>query len=231
MRYIMSILLVVLIGALSATSIYDVQYTTNAGDGTYPSPMVGQQVTVEGVVTATLMQGEKFFISEPQGGPWRGLFIYEWETMPQLGDMVSCTGTVAEYNGVTELTYVTTQVLSSGNPLPNPTQVTTGSIANPATREQYEGVFIAVSRATVSSSTADNGFNQFGINDGTGECLVDDDMYDGYNVNVNDTMDMLGIAHYSYDNMKVFPRTAADLLPYGTSNAKKSWGRIKSIYR
>ncbi len=231
MRYIMSILLVVLLGALSATTIYDVQYTTNPGNGTYPSDLVGQQVTVEGVVTAVLMQGEKFFISEPQGGAWRGLFVYEWTTLPQLGDMVSCTGTVAEYNGVTELTYVTTQVLSSGNPLPNPTLVTTGSLNNAATAEQYEGVYAAISRASVSSSTEDNSYNQFGINDGTGECLVDDDMYDDYSVQVGQQLDMLGIIHYSYDHYKVFPRTAADLLPYGTSNSKKSWGRIKSIYR
>ncbi|MBN2829235.1 MAG: hypothetical protein JXR56_02815 [Candidatus Cloacimonetes bacterium] len=231
MRYIISLLLVVLIGALSATTIYDIQYTTNAGNGTYPSPMVGQIVTVEGIVTAIGMQGDKYFISEPQGGAWRGIFVFDFATLPQVGDLVSVTGTVAEYYGVTELSYVTGTILSSGNPLPPLTHITTGSLNSGATAEQYEGVLVAVSRATVSSDTATNGHNQFGINDGTGECLVDDDMYGDYNVSVGQTLDMIGICHYSYDMYKVFPRTAQDLLPYGTSNAKKSWGRIKSIYR
>ena len=231
MRYFLAILLVVLIGAMSATTIYDVQYTTNAGDGTYPSTMSGQEVTVEGVVTATGMQGDKYFISEPQGGAWRGLFIFDFDTMPQVGDLVSATGTVSEYYGVTELSYVTATVISGGNPLPNTTVVTTGSLSNAAVAEQYEGVYVAVSRATVSSDTATNGFNMFGLNDGTGECMVDDDMDVDYNPSVGEMMDIIGICHYSYDEYKILPRTAADLLPYGTSNSKKSWGRIKSIYR
>jgi len=44
--------------------------------------MSGQQVTLEGVVTATNMWSEKYFISEPQGGAWRGLFIFDIDTMP-----------------------------------------------------------------------------------------------------------------------------------------------------
>jgi predicted metallo-beta-lactamase superfamily hydrolase len=99
------------------------------------------------------------------------------------------------------------------------------------TGEQYEGVYIGVSRVTVSSSVETIGYNQYGINDGTGECLVDDDMYDSTQVTVGQTMDIVGICHYSYDHYKVFPRTAQDIRPYGTSNSKKSWGRIKSIYR
>ena len=229
MRYFLAILLVVLIGVMSATTIYDVQYTTDAGaDGTYPSTMVGEEVILEGVVTANNVSGDKFYISEPQGGAWRGIFIYDYTVLPQIGDHVSVTGSVAEYNGSTQLSSITTgTILSSGNPLPNPTVITTGSLSNDSTAEQYESVLVAVSRGAVTS--VPNTYNEFEINDGTGNCFVDDFLY--YHIPaVDDMLDIIGIGNYYY-NFKILPRSAQDILPYGTSNAKKSWGRIKSIYR
>ena len=37
-----------------AETIWEVQYTTDPGGGTYPSPKVGETVTLTGVVTAFL---------------------------------------------------------------------------------------------------------------------------------------------------------------------------------
>jgi len=56
---------------LGQINIYDIQYTEVPGyDGTYPSPMEGDNVYVGGIVTATGFDGDNYFISSTSGGPW-----------------------------------------------------------------------------------------------------------------------------------------------------------------
>jgi len=69
-------------------SCYDIQYTTDAsGD----SPYTGQTVTVQGVVTVarfytgTGANNYGFCLADPQGGAWRGLFIYNQFQFPLFG--------------------------------------------------------------------------------------------------------------------------------------------------
>ena len=58
---------------------HDVQYTE---DPTGDSPYKGQTVTVRGIVvvelfyTGTNVNNIGYFISDQDGGPWSGLFIY-----------------------------------------------------------------------------------------------------------------------------------------------------------
>lgn len=230
MRYLLSLLTLLFIANITATTIYDIQYTTIPGDdGTYPSLFVGQQVTVEGIVTAIGMSGDNYFISEPSGGEWSGIFVFDNNTMPLPGDLVSVQGTVTEHFGLTELSNVSGTIISSDNPLPNPIVIPTGSFALPGIAEKYECVLSATSRITVISEF--NEFNQYEINDGSGACLVDDYLYGGYVPVVGHLLDIIGIVYYSYDEFKILPRNGGDILPYGTSNKKKSWGRIKSIYK
>jgi hypothetical protein len=78
-------------GGPDYTLIYDIQYTTApSGD----SPEVGNEVTTEGIVTAIFYNG--YFIEDPAGGAWSGLFVYNSNT-PALGDRVRLTGMVSEY--------------------------------------------------------------------------------------------------------------------------------------
>ncbi|RLC49798.1 MAG: hypothetical protein DRI23_08495, partial [Candidatus Cloacimonadota bacterium] len=137
---------VIMLTICSATTIYDIQYTTNSGpDGTYPSPLDGQIVTVTGIVTgANFGQDNKFFMSDPEGGAWHGIYVYDYTVGPALGDEVEVTGTVTEYYGLTELGYCTITILSSGNPVPEPTIVTTLNLVIPAQAEQYEGCLVQV---------------------------------------------------------------------------------------
>ncbi|MBP9006961.1 MAG: hypothetical protein KBG06_03825, partial [Candidatus Syntrophosphaera sp.] len=61
-----------------ATSIYNIQYTNSRGaDNSYPSPYLGKQVTVEGIVTAVNFNGEGYFLSEPVSGAWRGIYVLD----------------------------------------------------------------------------------------------------------------------------------------------------------
>lgn len=187
--------------------IYDIQFTTNVnGD----SPEVGNVVTTKGVITGIVKNGpdrHAFFIQD-SAAAWNGIYVYERnDSTLVIGDSVEVTGTVAEYNGLTELTFVSNiTVINSGNTLPTPV-VTTTSNAN---MEQWEGVVIQTLNAECVSNT--NGFGMWEINDGSGSLLADDDIY-FYHLTavVGSHYDVTGIGHYSFGDYKILPRDANDI--------------------
>lgn len=187
--------------------IYDIQFTTNAnGD----SPEVGNVVTTKGVITGIIKNGpdrHAFFIQD-SAAAWNGIYVYERnDSTLVIGDSVEVTGTVAEYNGLTELTFVSNiTVLNSGNTLPTPVVTTTGN----ANMEQWEGVVIQTLNAECVSNT--NGFGMWEINDGSGSLLADDDIY-FYHLTavVGSHYDVTGIGHYSFGDYKILPRDANDI--------------------
>ena len=232
MKSILLFVLLVITVAMSATTIYDVQFTTDSGtDGTYPSTLDGQEVTLSGVVSAINVDGgEKFFMTDPEGGAWHGIYVFDWTILPALGDMVEVTGTVTEYYGVTELTYCTGTIISSGNAVPNPIIITTGQMAG-VTGESYEGCLVKVFNASVTSEADDYG--KFAVDDNTGECHIND-LFDVYPEPVMGSTYayIIGMGHYDYGDYTIEPRTMDDVvLSTPVSNSGKSWGKIKSIYK
>ncbi|MCK4312669.1 MAG: T9SS type A sorting domain-containing protein [Candidatus Cloacimonetes bacterium] len=205
-----------------ATTIYDIQYTTNPGpDNTYPSPLEGQTVTVEGVVTAVGFGGylDNFFISMPEGGAWKGLYIYyAIDTTLVVGDMVEVEGEVTEYWGFTEIAFPTSvTLLSSGNPVPDPVVVTCADLQPEGVGEPYESVLIELHDLTVVEEQINYG--QWYVTDGTGISQMDDGFFYLENVQppivitVGDTWAILrGILDYSYDEYGLNPRTPDDMI-------------------
>ena len=236
MKNFFLVILLIASVALSATTIYDIQYTTNpGGDGTYPSPLAEQVVTVQGVVTGNRANtnGEigKFFISQPEGGAWKGIYVFHWTAPVQVGDMVEVTGKVTEYFGFTEITFCTVTILSSGNPVPNPSIVTTAQMAGGLVAESYEGCLVKVMNVTTTQVADSHG--QWAVTDGTGPCFIDDLYYVQPGAAMGDTFtSIIGHVNYNFDEYTVNPRTLADVQA-GTpvSNTRKSWGKIKSIYK
>jgi len=220
MKKILGVLIFTFVLTLvSATTIYDIQFTTEAGpDGTYPSTMADEVVTVTGIVTgANFNNDNKFYMSDPGGGAWAGIYVYDFTVGPSLGDEVEVTGTVTEYYGLTELGYCTITVLSSGNPVPEPMQVTTLNLVVPAQAEQYEGCLVEVSNITVTEEQDDYG--QWYIDDGSGECQVDDGFFylDEVVPPIVITVGMdwaviRGCVDYSFDEYGINPRTPDDLI-------------------
>jgi len=95
------------------------------------SPLLGQRVTVEGIVVgdhegpAPALRG--FFVQEEDAhadadpATSEGLFIFNGNAdQVSVGDAVRVSGTVTEFDGMTELTQTTTTVLGSDRPLPTP---------------------------------------------------------------------------------------------------------------
>jgi len=156
----------------TTTSIYDIQYTTEAGDGSYPSVLKGQLVNTGGIVTALNYYGGRYFISSSDGGAWNGVLVYDETYSPSLGDSVLITATVTEYNGYTELTNLSSfEVKTVSNTLPETTKISTADVLT----EAYEGVLVELDNCNVSGV-----FNEYGtwmINDGSGDCEVRNGIY------------------------------------------------------
>jgi hypothetical protein len=238
MRYIVLFAVLFFTLALHAITIYEIQYTTNPGvDNTYPSPYANQIVTVTGIVTATgyhASSGPKFFISDQVGGPWRSIFIDDATHPVQIGDLVSVTGTVKEYYGMTEIRQCNAiNVLSSNNSLPHPINLTSGQLAS---EEAYECSLAKIQNITCTTSP--NAQNELVVDDGTGSAKIDDGFFSGavpfpINSGVGVIYNyIIGIIDYSHGTYCLQPRSALDIQKRApVMNTHKSWGKIKSIYK
>lgn len=190
--------------AQGPTSIYDIQFST-AGDGA--SPLAGQNVTTGGIVTAVFPSGSAnpgYFIQDGSG-PWNGIFVYDQDNTPAIGDSLTIAGMVSEYFSLTEISGVAVfNVESSGNTLPAASIVTTAGGA----AEMYESVLVKVVDATCTNPSAANG--QWIINDGSADLFVSPLMYD-YTATQGTNYDVTGPMYYSFSEWKILPRDINDI--------------------
>jgi uncharacterized repeat protein (TIGR01451 family) len=146
------------------TRIHDIQ-----GNGT-ASPLVGQSVSPRGIVT--LLKSNGFFLQEEVGdydadpNTSEGIFVFTSAApTAAVGDEVTVTGTVVEFNGLTEINTTNANVStnSSGNPLPaavvlTPADLPPSAPFDQAQLEKFEGMRLsAVSLTTVAPN--DNFFD------------------------------------------------------------------------
>ncbi len=202
--------------------IHDIQYVDDplADDA---SPWIGQHVWVEGVATASSddFGGFRYFIEDPAGGPWSGLYVYHaGDREPvQEGDWLLLYGLVREYFGLTELDLSDSvdgeqHILSSGNPLPAPEVLATDTYSPTAvaTAEAYEGVLLEFRSATVVSD--DLGFGEWSFDDGSGEAHADDLSSSlVYTPTLGDYYVYIrGVGYYSFSEYKLAPRYDPDIM-------------------
>ena len=208
------------------------------------SPLEGEVVTVQGVVTAPpgLFQPlmTSFFIEKDECGV--NVFTFYPGASLCLGDSVAVTGTVMEYQSSNTGAGSTTQilldtiaditVLSTGNPAPTPVDLDIASLAV----ESNEGRFLR----TVGWVTGFDGPYVMYLSDGTGSIDVyranpDIDLHE---FDVGDTVRVAGIV-MQYDRLPPFlegyelsPRVQNDMEEWtSTVVAPASWGAIKALFR
>lgn len=135
-------------------SIRDIQYTT-AADGA--SPYDGQTVTISGTVTA--LNSDKFYIQDAEAA-WSGLYIYNTNSdrTPARNDNVTVTGTITEYNGLTEMNPTTIVNNGAATPISGLALASISEIAEP-----YESVLVTVT----GTCTNIGGAKKWTISDGT----------------------------------------------------------------
>ncbi|MFO1428931.1 MAG: ExeM/NucH family extracellular endonuclease [Candidatus Competibacteraceae bacterium] len=141
-----------------ATPIHTVQ-----GSGTV-SPFVGVALTVEGVVSASFQDSRKglrgFFIQaeadrqDDEPATSEGIFIYDrgFGVPVGAGERVRVTGTVAEFNGLTELKEITTVHKCSGGVPPSPVKLSLPAAVDGGL-ERYEAMLVAIQGPLTISQT------------------------------------------------------------------------------
>ncbi|WP_263620100.1 ExeM/NucH family extracellular endonuclease [Salipiger thiooxidans] len=128
------------------------------------STMEGDEVTVEAVVTYVTSTG--FFLQEEDAdadgdaATSEGLFIYTGSAPTvAVGDLVQATGTVAEYQGLTEVTAVSeVTVLGSGMTAPTAASILLTPDAAPD-YEAVEGMSVSVTTGTSEALTITENYN------------------------------------------------------------------------
>lgn len=185
-----------------AVSIYDIQYTTDPSGN---SPYAGMMVSTSGIVTA--VQSTGYYIQNGTGA-WNGIFVYDAVNVPAMGDEISITGNVSEYFGLTEITTVSSYTLISiGNTLPTPIVLTTSELSS---TEAYEGVLVKIENAEYV--TLANNYNEWYVNDGSGDCQIDDAIYNYAPFAVlGNSYNITGVVNYSFSAFELNPRSVDDI--------------------
>ncbi len=180
--------------------IYEIQTTADSLEG--PSPYLGENVKISGIVTAVTSNG---YYLQDAAGAWNGIYIYDNNHFPGRGDSLIITGLVDEYYSLTELKDLTEYSLeSSNNVLPDSILISTGNIA----QEKYEGVFVYVINAECIND--DLGYAEWLVNDSSGDVRIDDQMY-LYSPSVGVLYNITGVVNYSFNDFKIEPRDAGDI--------------------
>jgi len=176
-------------------SIADVQGRVSA------SPYLGQTVTIKGAVTGAYSAG--YFMRDSEDA-WSGMYVYDQVHKPSLGDTVQVTAIVDEYFTWTELKTITSfTVISTGNPVPQPVELSTGQI-----NESWENCLVSVTNASCTSASLGNG--EWELNDGSGKIRVNDLAY-SFIPTLADNYNVTGNVSFNFDFYKIEPRFAADV--------------------
>jgi predicted extracellular nuclease len=155
------------------------------------SPLVGQSVITEGVVTASYPTGGFFgYVLQTDGtgsgddqtpGASDAIFVHQpsGAVTVQIGDYVRVTGPVSEFNGLTELSVAASDVQELGTPPLGGVQAR--SMAYPTTadgREAHESELITpTDQFTVTDNFDTNQFGEIGLATGDHQLWQPTDLY------------------------------------------------------
>ncbi len=187
------------------TSIYDIQYTTNANGN---SPVMNQVVWIRGVVSANFNGspfGEGYYVQQG-GGAWNGIYIFDLVNAPAIGDSVEIAGTVKESFYMTRIETVTSfTIVGVDGIVAAPVAVSTLNANN----EQYEACLIKVSNA--ECTIAQNTYGEWTVNDGTGAVKAQDNGVFVFTEALGTRYDIIGLTYYSYGAFEINYRILSDI--------------------
>lgn len=233
MKKIISIVLTLFV-AVSAfaqiTAIRDVQYTTNAsGD----SPLNGQTVTISGIVTAEpYAYNNKYFFIQDKNEPWSGICVYAGapdDLLISEGDSITITGTVEEKYGLTRLSNPTSIVIEKEGVFGIDPLVVTANMINTGspTAESYEGVLVRIKNVTIANPNV--GYGEWSVSDETGTVIIDNGDYYFWPEEYVNVLSITGPLFYDFNNFKIAPRLAYDIVEGKKIGENKIYTRIQRI--
>ena len=179
---------------------------------------IGDVVILQGVVATTGLTYQKngFFVQDPAGGPYSGLFVFikKGAIVVTPGDVLTIAGTYEEYFDLSELVVPDVASIEKTGvaPVPAPALVAAADIGTGGAKsEQYEGVLVKVQGVKVSAPV--DGNNEFIVDD---VLRVDDQFFAPANwpkpaIGASYTA-ITGPLTFSSANFKLAPRSANDLV-------------------
>ena len=177
--------------------------------GTYVD---GDDVRLDGVLVTSpiTLDGEGFFVQDPGGGEWSGLYVYLAGGAEGLylavGDEITVTGVVTEFYDLTELS-----VASPASIEVTGTGELTTDVIDPATVtdwEALEGGLVRVNDATVIDCIE---YGEAPISD---DLSIDDRIVEFESEPGATYTSVTGVISYAYGAWKLYPRTSEDLAGY-----------------
>lgn len=190
---------------LTPVSIYEIQYTTDPGGN---STYAGQTVMTGGIVTADMPDtGDGYFVQSGTG-PWSGIYVYDTDHAPAIGDSITFTAAVSEYFNLTELSGVSGYtVVSSGNAVAAYV-VATGDVA----LEPLEGVLVRVVSASCTEAPSGATFGKYKVDDGSGEAIIGKEIYTtAPDPVVGGVFNITGVNYFTFGEFNILPRMASDV--------------------
>ncbi len=186
---------------------------------------LGQIVTVNGIVTVAKQFGAPAYIQDHTGGI--AVYDFAFTDAVAIGDEVTVTGTVTQFNGLTEMENVTIDATpSTGNEVV-PLVVTLGDVLGDglAGKEAYESMLLRINGVTVNTTawTVTGSGTNYKLSDGTNELdvRVDNDVPYAGAPAPGGSFDIVGVLS-QYKNSspytggyQLMPRIAADIIATG----------------
>ena len=186
------------------------------------SPLVGQVVQVDGVVTAApdeIGGPATAVIQESAGGPYSGVrLVGDFSAAsPQRGDEIRVIGEISEPFNLTQISISAVELIQSvGMPAAEPLTTAGFAPGSAADSEPWESVLIEFTDVTVTNDNPDAPGNDFGewlFSDGSGDARGDDFSTTlTIDPALGNNFDFLrGIGWFSFGNYKLQPRDNADV--------------------
>ncbi len=220
-------------------SVYDIQYVPDPASSEQ-SPLYGDTVVVKAMVMhypRELYVGARWacYVIDPDSfpKPWSGFFIIQHDTTEvntlfsfvEPGMVCYFTGVVDEYNGLSQLALLTNpvvpiEIVSTGNPLPDPLQLTTADLSNNAVAEQWESMWVTLKNVSIVNNNLSS--NTASITDDSGGLTYLDDYFWYFRSRFNDNiyqwpptgtqLNVMGfVRHVGTDQYTVNPRNEDDM--------------------
>ena len=193
--------------SFSPYTILEIQTPDAGGDA---SQHDGELVETSGIITALTSYS---FYMQNGTADYSGVYVYVSGDVSgyALGDSVTVQGTVAEYNGLTQISSIyDVTVNASGLALPTPIDLITNTLS-----EGHEGMLAEISgECTAVSVAASDDHWAFKLDDGSGDALVDDQVFSAAETSaiVGSTYNVVGVVNYYFGAFTVNPRDLADIV-------------------
>lgn len=200
-------------------TITELQSNVSSADVSYYKDST---VTTTGIVTGINVYNgvRKGYYLQDGVGAWTGIYVYNPSSTCSRGDSVTVTGTVDEYQEVTQISNVTNTVIGSSLNDVAPTLIAT----YPTSYEEYESVLVKVVNANCTAGT--DTYGNFQADDGSGYVKVTDALF-AYTPSVGTAYNIAGIMQY-YLYFKLAPRDANDVSVY--TSVKENNAVLTNVY-